>query len=283
MKTISFTYTPEEELVYAVESLASMLTSTLDAVNQTRVRLIAALPGLKRGFSGNTDLTTLGKFAAGIPAHQTVLLKNIAHVTYGEIRNIGVTVPEGMIGTYLNFLKALRPAVEHIRDIVPDVVMPYTVFLASLVSNKSAALSTKGGGIDFNKMERERNASYAALGACFNKTTNVRSSMGEVIERNSDWALVLKETKELSDIINQIKREQVREFTRQCEDYLDAIYHNLQNGAIEEVSPEAANALALGAYQVASELTYFSVVYYRTLSLASAINHSVDQLNYVLE
>lgn len=282
MKTISFTYTPEEELVYAQESITSMMTAMLDTVNETRQRLINALPGLKRGFAGNTDLTALHGFA-GMTSDQAALLKNLRHVTYGEIRNVNATVPEGMTSTYLTYLQALKPAVEHLRDIVPNVVMPYTVFLAHLVSNKSAALSTNGGGIDYDKLERARDASYAALGACFSKGTHVRSTVGEVVERNADWVQVLKETKELSDIIGQIKRDRVRELTRQCEDYLEAIYQNLQSGSIEEIAPEAARSLARGAYQVASELTYFSVVYYRVLTLTAAVDRSVGELNYVLK
>lgn len=279
---MEFHYTPMEDLTYAQESLAEVMTLGLDTAGLMKDKLIDAFPFVLQGFKANEDLSGLPKFKE-LTNKQAEFTKHINAVSYAELRELRAIVPEGLVGTYLEYLEVLTPAVEHLREIIPKVLNPYTVFLAHLVSNKAVALSADSHAIHYDRLEHDREATYKAIGALFSNTSHeTNSKVGNVVARNADWVYIFTQVKKLSGDLQGIKTANVMELTKQCEDYLEIIYNNLKNGVYEDISPETAKALARGAYQTASEIEYLSIIYYRVLALEASINSTVEKINDIL-
>jgi hypothetical protein len=57
------------------------------------------------------------------------------------------------------------------------------------------------------------------------------------------------------------------------------IIDKIQKNEIEHVSPEVTQNLAFGAYEVAREIEFFSVVYYKVLALTTSVDATTVKVN----
>ena len=283
MSIIKEAFTPHEELTFALESLTSVMSAALDGVASIPDKLTETFPHLLRGFSGNEDLS---KLPVIIPTtkEEAKFLEHTKKISYLEMRELKAYVPEGLAVTYLSYLTALKPVVAHLRRIVPDVLDPYAIFLATLVSNKNSALATGNSGFDHTTLAEKRHAAYGVISECFSDTNHVsETKIGSVVERNSDWVAVFNEIKNLVTEIKSVNRNTVMLLIDQCEDYLEIIYQNLKDHKLDAMTAEVALTLSQGAMSVACECEHFSVVYYRLLALEATIGATVNKVNSVLE
>lgn len=282
MKTLDLAYTPEEDLVYAQESIASALALGLDGFTMVRDKLKECFPSILRGFNANEDLTKLPKFE-DLSRKEKEFLKEIEGLNYTQLREYKAYVPEGLTGTYLEYATALRQSVEHLKYIVPNVLMPYLTFLGHIVSDKKARIATTDNSKFYDNLDKDRQASYKAQAQFFSdKHHNAESKVGKVIARNSDWPEVFALMKHLVTDLKMADRDKIKNVVKQCSDYLEIIYTYLNGEEMTNVSPEVSQALARGAFTIAQELEYFSIIYYRVLALESSIDRTTNKIQEII-
>ena len=283
MSIIQEVFTPEEDLTYAAESIGKAMLASLDDLSSITVKLKEFIPSIVRGFSNGEDITKLPDFAK-VTREEQVFLEHLKKINYLEMRELKAYVPAGLEVSYIEYIEALKPVVASLQRIVADVLNPYAHFLAGVVSDKRAALATDFFSFNHKEIETKRKEAYASISKCFSSTNNQETTtIAKVVGRNSDWPDIFKEVKALTTALKSVNRSTVMHLTKQCEDYLSIIHDNLHSNKLDKVTPEVANTLAQGAYQVASELEHFSIVYYRVLSLEGCISNTVDKVNSVLE
>lgn len=280
MSVIKFTYTPKEEFAIAQESITAMFLSSVD---EMKGKLMQVIPAVIRGFAGAQDLSGLPKFE-DFSKEEREFLKHIQVTGFAELRELGAQVPEGLNSTYLEYIEVLSPTVLHLATIIPHVLQPYTVFLAELISHKSAMLSTNTKKLELDKLQKQREACYDAIGKLFYKgNTGTSSKYGKVVDRNNDWPVVFQKVQDMTRALQGVKLTQVKELTKQCADYLEVIHGRIAQDEMNEITPEVTKALADGAYQVAAELEFLSIIYYRVLALQAAVAATVSKVNEILE
>ncbi len=282
MPIVQEVFTPQEDLIYAAESLTSVMTAALDGIANIPSKLTETFPNILRGFSGNEDIS---KLPVLVPTtkEEAKFLEHTKAISYLEMRELKAFVPEGLDVTYLEYLKALKPVVAQLQRIIPDVLNPYAHFLANLVSNKNAALATGNSGFDHTALADKRQAAYAAISDCFSDSHHKSEvTIGDVVERNADWVIVFNEVKALLTELRTVNRDTVMTLCRQCEDYLEIIYNNLKERKLDAITSEVALTLSQGALSTACEIEHFSVIYYRVLALEGTIAASVNKVNDIL-
>lgn len=269
-----------ERLTLSNESITDALKSGLDTLSEFKDKLLEALPDVMRGLEG-TQLKEVKKIDQ-LTADQKQFNEHLSKNNYASLRLLKATAPEGLRSSYVTYLKALAPAVEHMKRITPDLLHPYTVFLAHLVSSKKANLSYNTNAHLYDKFKLDREECYEGIKKCFSGDHNTRTTYGSVVDNNAEWSEVIKLNKKLVDDVNGIKVSEVSHLMRQADDYLKIIYEYIENGKIEDVTPETAKALSEGALQVGYELEFFSIIYYRVLGLNNAINQTITDINRII-
>lgn len=208
----------------------------------------------------------------------------VQKVRYLDVSPMVAFVPAGLVSDYLTYAPDLVAAAEHVAKFVKEELTAYSTYCAMIVSNRDQKFSTVDMDAGFQKMAAQREAVAAAMNKHFNPdSSETRKTIGDVVSRAGDWPQVLKFSKELSTIINHIDRNVIKKKTHEIEEYLGLIVKRIEKGEMDGASPEVVRGLADGAYQIASELQFYSIVYYRVLAFVEAIKATTDHFDKVIK
>lgn len=203
-------------------------------------------------------------------------LELVNSVPFAQMRPIRAYVPEGMACTYLEILDPLLESSEYLKGLYAQVIYPYSLYLARFLSDKDTSLSPESKRFDYSKLEQIRDARIEKFTKLYKSDSyKTDTTVGAVIDRNSDWNEVLLKQKAVATNLQAADTAALKKEIEQCAIYLSLIAENLKKSN-QQTRPEAAERLALGAYQVAKEVEYFSNTYYRALGVNAAISKTVD-------
>lgn len=212
---------------------------------------------------------------------QLVALLNGKH--YVGLEGVACFVPEGLKVSYLEYLAALKPAVDRTSRIMDNFLAPFAGFLAGLVNNHALASTAKQLAILDSHVDLERRTMNKHLGECFQAGSSVVNTTYEkVVARNSDWPRVFHDTDALVQAINRVDRNALQKKMAECVELMDVLKRQLEQGKFGDMSAATASNLAAGAYQVALELEFYSVVYYKAAALSGALNRTVQSVKLAL-
>lgn len=235
-------------------------------------------PSLHAAFGRITTAFSPSDPAVKLDAHENTFVRLVATKTYLQLSPLKAYVPEGLDETYLNYAGVLDQAVKHSVEGV-DRLSRFSTFLALLVTNRDQQLTTKTNAKTYIGLEKDREGLNKELGQAFKNgshTTDV--TYGDVIARNSDWPGVFNATEKLTREINAVDRKALIAKVKETADLMEKITKMAQSGSLDNVTPEVLQELADGAYQIASELEFFSITYYRVLAYTTAVNRTISEM-----
>ena len=278
---MKFTSTPLEDLQLASESISESIAMGLGSISHFTDKLAQWLPDIMRGLRGHEPLDRLPAMMP-FTGPQKAFLALISQHSYLELREIKAFVPEGLDKPFLDYVILLHAAVQHCSRFYTDTLVPYTTFLAHLVSSPDALRSLNDQGVKNAQLAAQREGFYSHRRSLFGTQPVGRQRVAQVVERNADWSQVLNGTNSVVTQMSQIKRSAIDEQLRQANDYLDILHSKLQKGELP-ANPEVCKALADGAYQVGAELEFFSVTYYWVLALQGSLNNTMEEVQRVIK
>jgi hypothetical protein len=274
--------TPAYELHYARESFASSLAQGMSHASDFTKKLKDLMPSIIRGFAPSKEIATLPKIE-NISKEQTQFLKILKDIPYTELRERPAQTPEAMRVSYLEFLQVLLPVTRYIKDIEARVIRPYVFFLAQMVSDTKGALTTNSYKKEYAALIQNRDKAYSDFSPLYTpSSTDSARQVKDVVQRNSDWSLVLPQLNECVNNMQAIDLESIKSQVQQCSDYLDILHAYLQENKLQATSLEAAQALSEGAWQVAQELQFMSTTHYRVLALNGCVENTISNITQAL-
>lgn len=236
------------------------------------------MPGLVNSFSGTVDAVKLPDIAP-LKKDQTKFLKVLKDVPFSEIGELRAYSPEGMSKLYLEYFEVLLPVTTYLKTIQSEVIQPYTLFLAQLVSDKLATISTNNKKQEYIKLEEQREQIYKDFSKMYEKDSYKAETIVKcVVERNQDWLAVFSKLNECTNNIQSIDKELLKRQIQQCVDYLAIIQDNLEKDTMVNTSKEVAARLSNGAYQIAKTAELYSTTYYRVLALNGSIENTIEHI-----
>jgi hypothetical protein len=257
--------------------------SNSSSIGQDTIRLTGFfdnfLPKITNAFQVATSFSTTPHYV-GLSREQGELLTKLEKHNYAEVREIKAFVPENFVGKFLPYVTELEQCVDHVLQFHSEVLDPYLSFLAGITSEKSARLSSHDHVQNNKKYEEVRSALEKKLTDNFKSSKNdTASRVGQVCERNADWKPIIEGMVSLSSKLERVNLKNLQMKVNIAGDYLESIYHLVKLDQMKNSTPEVLNHLADGAYQIAAELEFISVTYYRCLTLTQAIKDTIDSLN----
>lgn len=231
------------------------------------------------GFVDRFSPTTPGLALTGVPQS---FLKEITKHSYMGLRAVTAFTPEGLNVPYSQYLAALSPAVDHVARMPEQVLFPFTKFLSGIITNRELGGSSQRIDQPYPDLQAQRTRLLQGIGQCFQtNSSRTERTLADVVARNADWELVLRQADELAQTLNKIDRKVLDKKIRECVELLSAVQRKIQKKDFGSMSSQVANNLSAGTYQVASELEFYSVVFYRLQALLEAMNRSIEHLKFV--
>lgn len=246
----------------------------------------AFFPGIFSQLGKVFEESTPSADAVQFPRDQRDFLKLIEERNYARLSQLPVFIPEGMTATYAETSKALLEAAMHTKTALPTLLSHYGQYIAVLVNTPSMWKSTKDDNTYYNTLKKEREVVSKAMDACYdNAKHETNAKYEDVIARNPDWMDVLNQTRALTDALNSIDRKQLDKSIANIMELVEVIRKRAQTQDIlsDDVSRQTLTALSEGIYQIAVELEFFSVVYYRSQAFSKAVSDSMSQLTESLK
>jgi hypothetical protein len=263
--------------LYALKHARDNLALEAFSLSTTLSSLKGFMPNIIRGFASNKAALELPPIV--LKKDQFKFLKVVDQFAYAELMDLKAFRPEGVKVKYLQYLAVLTPITTYLQGIQKNVTSPYLLFLAQVVSDRKAALSTRSQDDEYRKLEATRTQSIAALAALYEPDSyESKTTVSQVVDRNADWKPVFIQCNQALESLKAVNLETLKNQMTQCSDYLEIIHGLLQSGALEGASPEVAKHLANGAYNIALEFEFFATTYYRAMALSGSIENTTQHI-----
>jgi hypothetical protein len=279
--------TPIDNLHYANEDISdtiSKMLSSLDTkVNEFTDMLKNVIPTVKAALGASSDSIDIPEITP-LNKDQSKFIKIVSIYPYSELKEIKAFKPEGLNVNYLEFINILESQIDYLLTFEKDVLDPYELFLGQLVSDSKTFSSLNTNDSYYSKIQARRNNAYELLAKCYKKdSVESVTIIGKVIDRNADWTITLSKLNKLLEDVSKINRKSIQSKIANCEEYLDILLKNKETEETEEtnVSPEVLRHLTNSTYQIAKEVEFLSIAYFRVLTLKGSIENTIEQVKKV--
>lgn len=241
-------------------------------------------PTISKEFTGLVGKFSTPEKVVKLTSSQKAFLKELEQHTYLNIAPLAAYVPEGMDVTYLSFLDVLKDATEHCEHLLDVTMVDYCKFLGNLINNADAKLDSSSLVPIYKNLQVNREELNKRFLECFKHgSSRTEVSIGNVVSRNSDWPKIFELTEDVNREIEMVDREKLSKKILECVQLINVIQNKIKRNEFEGISPEAVNTLADGAFQIASELEFYSVIHYRVIAITTAINRTIEHFQEVFK
>jgi hypothetical protein len=223
-------------------------------------------------------VSTLPEIKMVLPQHQKEALDILKTSQYLDINELEITVPEGFNGSLVEYAKCVDLVAGNLLNTVEKVLTPYSVYLSQLISNKEIKLSTKDMTPFFNSLTALREQNLKALNGYIGEDYKTKVKLGLVVNRKADIEELFQHAASANKKIQMINLKSIESHVKKCVELLNVIIKQVESGTITNVSPEVVVNLAFGATEIATEVEFISIFYFRTI----AFNNTVDNITQTL-
>lgn len=266
--------TTTQQLRYARESFLTTMSTSAKRLSQ-------AIPTFVQGVREVSDTLTTTLVDAktlegmqGITRHERKFLELVATIPYQTLREIGADAPDGFKTTFLHALEVLLECAHMAVAVKKDVLDEQVSFLARIVSDDKALGSGMNFSATWGKLIKAYEAQDAKLQALFKGREGGRMKVGDVIERNRDWADVLQASRRLQSELERIDVAEYKNLSNQCAEYMELIGEKLTRFHDQDPTRSVSTSISEGAYLMAEAMRFVSGTYYRALQVCTCIDNT---------
>ena len=240
--------------------------------------LKTTMPSLVNGFQALVNTIKPKETVMALTVKEAVLLKRVEQITYINLADLMLPVPEGMQTKYLTYIAILEDAIEYAQGIAANLE-EFTKWVAKIITNASMRNDTARHDNRWRKMQDEREVRYKAIGSCFGTINNDKLKYSKLLDRNADWHEVINRTHGLTKAINKIDRTELLKQSKHVQSLLEKVLETSKRNGFDATSPEVLASLSEGSFQIASELEFYSVVFYRTSTFLNRLEAAIATLD----
>lgn len=245
----------------------------------------SVIPALAKHFSNFTVDFSLhsNNGSSMMKKNQKEFLKLIEDVKYLDLVNIKAYKPAGMKVTYLEYLEALEPVVKYVVNCKAGLDAFNTklaVLLTSRDEMKSTAFDSKAWAI----LQESRDNFAKDLGACIKNNDHTTNCLyKDVLARNIEWELIFEKAYALGLLLEKIDRRNMLKKVNEISENLKRLEASRSKGELEEISAESIREIAEGAFQMASEVEFFALIYHKMQAFNTAVDDTMEHIESVLK
>lgn len=198
---------------------------------------------------------------------------------YADIIQYRAEIPEGLIVSYLEYLKVLAPAQESANNIVKDVIDPFSQFVSKMISDEVFRNQAGHQIKEFAKLEPEYVKINKEFAKCFGKNDfRASAAFGEVVKRNGDWRAVFSETANLKKLYQAFPAADLTKKLNRLYEMLDELVDQIKLDHYAQVEKEVTQLLGNGMYFVAKMVELAALTTFRSRTFIEAINTTIKNI-----
>lgn len=212
--------------------------------------------------------TNIFKFTSS----EDTILKELATTDYEDMTKLKLWVPEGFRGNMLSYFKDLNLALDYNQDVSLPALQEFYVLIADIITNKEAKKA--------NKDLSNQTKGYSRSRVEYNKILSSYFASGST-QAEQEYRTLFKTNKELYEcylerhkLLKKLSQISIKAYTEQVEkikDGMQVLIDLVDDGSIQELSPVQAKNVSEGAYEMAYQVEFFSVNYFRSMNLANSL------------
>lgn len=208
------------------------------------------------------------------------LKKDLSNTPYTDLRDVKIFVPAGMVSTYLEYLAALKQAVEITEGIHTKVLGPFSRWLAIGLANPESFKNVRGnnGLRDFEPHNIDR--VLLSLGAVFQKGgSNHQVAFKTAFSRNADVETAMDLANELNERYMKTDRKAVKDKVTEITVMLDTLIERIEEAEENyDLSPVSLDLLSKLSFTLAQEVEFYGTVGYQVTSVMTTLHDTLDKL-----
>lgn len=190
-----------------------------------------------------------------------------------------VMVPEDFKGNLLEYSILLNTVSNKVFNSQNQAMAEYTNMLSSFLSNKDDKTSMKDHTDFYKRIRKEREDYAKQIAVYFPKATGKsRQPLRNVMTRFTELADLFIQVETLNASHSKTHLTNVQTSVTHCADMLDMVITGVKEDTIKNVSPEATNNIATGAYELGRYVEFLSVIYFQALTLTATLNNIIDDV-----
>lgn len=203
---------------------------------------------------------------------QKFVIENMHNVQYLDMADQKVFVPENFTGNIVEYGKLLEVLINKHRKSATDGLQNFNVYLSQFISNKDAKLSTVDATEVYYKMHKERDDSVSSLVSFTSDNSQTSVPLGKIISRKDDLRILFDNKGSIQRQIENVDLKELNAGVKKCVDLIDLVVDQIEKGLITNVTPESTKNLAYGASEVAKEIEFFAVLYFRVIGYITCVD-----------
>lgn len=215
----------------------------------------------------------------GLNSDERAIIAKLASIPYDDLINFKVPVPEGFSGNYTAYLMQCMENIDYYNLTTKNALEDYYIFVADLVTNKDAKKSLKDLQSKNNALKKSRQEIGETTNKFFIKGSNVAAlAYGTAFSDNSEVEKLFRARVDLTSKIKSIDLHSVSDQVEKITQTLDTLTEQATAGNYEAFSPVQMKNISEGAYEMAAQVEFTSINYYR----ASVVLKTVEALEPAL-
>lgn len=252
-------------LTNMVQTISKVFPSIAEKVTNM-FAVTKELPELKFGFS----------------KEQKFVIDNMHVAQYLDIADKSVHIPENFTGNIVEYGDLLGVLINKHRKTASEGLQNFNVYLSHFISNKDAKLSTLDTTSVYYEMHKQRDASISSLQHFTTDNSKTTVPLGTVISRKDDLRVLFNNKGIIQRQVENIDMKEMNSGVEKCVDLINLIIDQVEKGIITNVTPETTKNLAYSASELARELEFFAVLYFRVIGFVTCVDSiSLTTNNYL--
>lgn len=242
-------------LTNMVQTIAKVFPSIAEKVTNM-FAVTKELPELKFGFSKEQKFVT----------------DNMHNAQYLDMADLQIHIPEGFTGSIVQYGDLLGTLVHKHRKSASESLQNFNIYLSHFLSNKDAKLSTLDNTSMYYEMHKARDTSIANLRHFTTESAKTTVSLGSVINNKDGLRVLFNNKGVIQKQAESIDMKEMNAGVAKCVDLINIVIDQIEKGLITNVTPETTKNLAYSASEVAREVEFFAVLYFRVIGFVTCVD-----------
>lgn len=191
---------------------------------------------------------------------------------FDELAPVILPVPEGFTGIVSDYQDTILAALEYVKKTSIEAVNDFYVELAAVVSNKNMKIGLRDTTAGTKELTKSRELEIEAVSAFFNKASNVSTQTYKTaVGQHANLPEIFKKEAQIKDKLEGVKPQELNKRVKDISHVMDTLIKHVEQGHVEQLSPEVVRNLAEGMYEIANQVEFVAVTYYRAMALLTSI------------
>lgn len=265
-------YTPALEDNMNVRGLALEANALSNVVSSIKKYFPDLLKGVDGVFTQFMALGDAKPESVDLSNVETKIVDRLKTVPYEEIDRLTIVVPEGFKGQYLPYFNALNEALSFRDAVTKPAMEDFYISVSSVLTNRNAKISLKDETRKYRELEKLRNDQNKVVTQYFRpNASDAQMQYQQLVEKNEDVQAVFVESKRLEKRLAEMNLSDMQNHVKRITSALQLLIDQATSGGAEHISPEVGKNLAIGAQEIAHQVEFFSINYFRAIALRNSV------------